>query len=72
MVNPLLKHTLNKEHNTFKLSIKDKFCDPYRVNGSTILPLKEDNVCIRNSKIALKLNKLIPKRLLFRGFTVVG
>ena len=27
---PLLKDTLNKGHNTFNLSIKDKFCDPYR------------------------------------------
>ena len=27
---PLLKDTLNKGHNTFDLSIKDKFCGPYR------------------------------------------
>ena len=27
---PLLKGTLNKEHNTFNLCIKDKFCGPYR------------------------------------------
>ena len=27
---PLLKDTLNKGHNTFNLSIKDKFCSPYR------------------------------------------
>ena len=26
----LLKDTLNKGHNTFYLSIKDKFCGPYR------------------------------------------
>ena len=26
MVGPLLKDTLNKGHNTFNLSIKDKFC----------------------------------------------
>ena len=28
-VEPLLKDTLNKEHNTFNLSITDKFCGPY-------------------------------------------
>ena len=27
---PLLKDTLNKGHHTFNLSIKDKFCGPYR------------------------------------------
>ena len=29
-VEPLLKDTPNKGHNTFDLSIKDKFCSPYR------------------------------------------
>ena len=29
-VEPLLKDTPNKGHNTFDLSIKDKFCGPYR------------------------------------------
>ena len=29
-VEPLLKDTPNKGHNSFDLSIKDKFCDPYR------------------------------------------
>ena len=29
-VEPLLKDTPNKGHNTFNLSIKDKFCGPYR------------------------------------------
>ena len=28
-VEPLLKDTPNKGHNTFSLSIKDKFCGPY-------------------------------------------
>ena len=27
---PVLKDTLNKGNNTFNLSIKDKFCGPYR------------------------------------------
>ena len=29
-VEPLLKDTPNKGHNTFDLSIKDKFCGPHR------------------------------------------
>ena len=29
-VEPLLKDTPNKGHNTFDLSIKDKICGPYR------------------------------------------
>ena len=61
---PLSKDTLNKGHNTFNLSIKDKFCGPYRTIGNTILPLKEDNLCI-----IVKLHQF-PKCPLFRSSTV--
>ena len=30
-VEPLLKDTPNKGHNTFYLSVKDKFCCPYSI-----------------------------------------
>ena len=30
-VEPLLKDTPNKGHNTFYLSVKDKFCGPYSI-----------------------------------------
>ena len=32
-VEPLLKDTPNKGHNTSDLSIKDKFCGPYRTKA---------------------------------------
>ena len=35
-----------KWHNTFNLSIKDKFCDPYRIMANTILSFKEGNIRI--------------------------
>ena len=37
---PLLKDTLNKGHNTFNLSIKDKFCGPYRTMAIQFYLLK--------------------------------
>ena len=58
-VEPLLKDTLNKGHNTlFYLSVKDKFCGPYSImgfHGNTILPLKKDSLSINNSKIMPKI-----------------
>ena len=37
-VEPLLKDTPNKGHNTFDLSIKDKFCGPYRIMAIQFYP----------------------------------
>ena len=64
-VEPLLKDTPNKGHNTFDLSIKDKFCGPYRIMAIQFYP--EDNLSI-TGKLCQKL--LVPKCPLFRGSTV--
>ena len=40
-VRPLLQDTLNKGHNTFNLSIKDKFCGPYRTMAIQFYLLKK-------------------------------
>ena len=44
MVELLLKDTLNKGHNTFNL--KGQVLWSLQDHGNTILPLKEDNLCI--------------------------
>ena len=39
-VESLLKDTLNKGHNTFYLSVKDKFCGPYSIMAIQFYLLK--------------------------------
>ena len=47
VVEPLLKDTLNKGHNTFNLSLyKGQVLWSLQDHGNTILPLQEDNLCI--------------------------
>ena len=60
---PLLKETPNKGHNTFDLSIKDKFCDPYKTWEYNFT--SERGQPLYNSKIMPKL--LVSKCPLFRG-----
>ena len=63
-VEPLLKDTPNKGHNTFDLSKKDWSLQDH---GYTILPLKDDNLSIT---VNLCQKLLVPKCPLFRGSTV--
>ena len=49
-VEPLLKDTPNKGHNTFDLSIKDKFCGPWQYNFTS-----ERGQPLYNSKIMPKI-----------------
>ena len=44
---PLLKGTMNKGHNTFNLSMKDKFCGPYRIMAIQFYLLKGTPFCSR-------------------------
>ena len=67
-IEPLLKDTPNKGHNTFDLSIyKGQILQSLQDHGITILPLKEDNLSI-TVKLCQKL--LVPKCPLFKGSTV--
>ena len=45
-VEPLLKDPLNKGHDTFELSIKDKFCGPYRTMTIQFTFERGYNLCI--------------------------
>ena len=62
-VEPLLKDTPNKRHNTFNLSVKDRFYGPCR---TMTIQFYLDNLCV-----TVKL-QLVPKCPLFKGFTVYG
>ena len=61
-VEPLLKDTQNKGHNTFNLFVKYKFCGPYNTKQYNFTTLK--SIIVKSHQ-----NLLIPKCPLFRGFT---
>ena len=55
-VDPLLNDTLNKGHNTFNLSIKDKFCGSFRTMEIQFYLLIKRGQPLYNSIIVPKLN----------------